>query len=202
MADLDYSWLKLALELSALVVTSLISYISYKGFSATKRPVFARLSIAFVSISLNFLLISLADLLGIFGSVNLFYYLQLGASFFEMIGFFFLFFSHIVKVHREQIMALAPFIIFNPIMAFKTLAIYFISYAALETAISYLRNRSRIVLLTSIGLSCFAIQSILGWILELIPYSSYLELLPITIQMIGIIILLVPIWIYYRSVKL
>jgi len=201
LTDLGYSWLKVVLELSALVVTSLISYISYKGFSTTKRPVFARLSIAFISISLNFLLISLADILGIFEYVSLFYYLQLGASFFEMIGFFFLFFSHMVKVYKEQI-ALASLVIFNPIMAFKTLAVYFISYTALETAISYLRNRSRIVLLTSIGLSCFAIQSILGWMSELIPYSSYLELLPIMIQMIGIIILLVPIWIYYRSVKL
>jgi hypothetical protein len=196
-----YEESKIVLEVIALVMAIFALFVSYKGYSETKRPVFARLSLAFIGLSINFLLQFLADILMMYGLVVFYDYLRLGASFFEMIGFFFLAFSHMVKVYQEKKLAAFSFIIFNPAAAFKILSIYFVFYAALETTISYFKNRSKIILIIALGLAGFAVQSILSWMSEFVYNPLFYQLFSLVFQIIGIISFSVPIWIYYRGVK-
>lgn len=196
-----YEESKIALEILALVVTIAALLISYKGYTGTKRSVFARLSLAFASLSINFTLQFFSDIFLIYGIANISDYFSLGASFFEMLGFFFLFFSHVVKVYQQQKLASLSLIIFNPRAAFKVLSLYFILYAALETMISYYKNKSRIVLITAFGLWSFAIQSILGWISEFVVYPMFYQLSSLVFQILGIVGFSVPIWIYYRGAR-
>ncbi|MEM3403183.1 MAG: hypothetical protein QXJ17_01325 [Nitrososphaeria archaeon] len=196
-----YEVSKLALELAALVVTVLALMVSYAGYSKTKKSVFARLSLAFIGLSVNFFLNLLADSLFMFEVIEDLYYIKLIASFFEMVGFFFLAFSHMVKVYQEKRFVVAPLIIFNLNAAFKTLSIYFIFYATLETMITYSRSKSRIVLSTAIGLLGFATYSILSWIAEFVVDPTIYQVFSLIFQVFGILAFFVPIWIYYRGVK-
>lgn len=196
-----YEVSKVALELAALVVTILALMVSYAGYSKTKKSVFARLSLAFTGLSVNFFLNLFADSLLIFGVVEDTYYVRLTASFFEMVGFFFLAFSHMVKVYQERKFAATPLIVFNPNAAFKTLSIYFIFYATLETMIAYGRSRSKILLLTAVGLLSFAAQSILSWLAEFVVDPTIYQISSLIFQIFGVLAFFVPIWIYYRGVK-
>lgn len=201
MALALYEESKIILEVIALVVALSAFLVSYKGYSGTKRSVFVRLSLAFLCLSINFLLKFLADFLIIYGFIVFYDYLNLGASFFEMIGFFFLAFSHMVKVYQEHKLAAFSFIIFNPTAAFKVLSLYFIFYAALETIISYFKNKSKIVLIIALGLIGFAVQSVLSWISEFVYNPLFYQLFSLVFQIVGIISFFVPIWIYYRGAK-
>ncbi len=199
MASDMYVVAKIALEVIALAVTMMALLVSYKGYSGTKRPVFARLSLAFGGLSLNFLLLFFADILAVSGSEGISPYLRLGASFFEMLGFFFLAFSHMVKVYQEQKLAAASMVVFNPAAAFKVLSLYFILYAALETVISYSKSKSKVVLVTAVGLSSFAVQSILSWLSEFVSYPIYYQLSSLVFQIVGVAAFSIPIWIYHRG---
>jgi hypothetical protein len=193
--------LKIVLEVIALVMAISVLFVSYKGYSETKRPVFARLSLAFISLSVNFILLFFADVLVIFGFTVFYGYLQIGASFFEMMGFFFLAFSHMVKASQEKKFAGLSLFIFNPAAAFEALSIFFISYATLETMISYHMNRSKIVLTTALGLMSFGVQSVLSWIAEFVSNPMFYQIFSLIFQIIGIIAFSLPIWIYYRGAK-
>ncbi len=196
-----YEESKIVLEVIALVMAISVLFVSYKGFSETKRSVFARLSLAFASLSVNFFLQFFADFLVIFGFTVFYNYLHIGASFFEMMGFFFIAFSHMVKVSQEKKVASLSLFIFNPIAAFKALSIFFIFYATLETLISYSMNRSKIVLITALGLIGFAAQSVLSWLAEFVYNPFFYQIFSLVFQIIGIVAFSLPIWIYYRGAK-
>ncbi|MGQ9780667.1 MAG: hypothetical protein ACUVQ8_00205 [Nitrososphaeria archaeon] len=196
-----YMMAKIALEVVALAVTIVALFVSYKGYLGTKRSVFARLSLAFVGLSINFLLLFFADVLAAYGYESISPYFRLGSSFFEMLGFFFLAFSHMVKAYQEQKLATLSFVVFNPAAAFKVLSLYFIFYAALETVISYFKLRSRVVLVIAIGLTGFAIQSVLSWLSEFVYYPIYYQIFSLVFQIVGVAAFSIPIWIYYRGAK-
>jgi hypothetical protein len=196
-----YDESKIVLEVIASVMAISVLFVSYKGYSETKRSVFARLSLAFLSLSVSFILQFFADVLVIFGFTVFYDYIHIGASFFEMIGFFFLAFSHMVKVSQEKKVAGLSLIIFDPIAAFKALSIFFIFYATLETMISYSMNRSKIVLITALGLMSFAVQSVLSWLAEFLYNPVFYQIFSLVFQIIGIIAFSLPIWIYYRGAK-
>ncbi|MGB9727689.1 MAG: hypothetical protein ACPLZF_04695 [Nitrososphaeria archaeon] len=194
---------RMVLEVTALVITFLAFLISYKGYSVTKRPVFARLSFAFIFLSANFMLQFFSDIFNILEFFSLSYYSSVISSFFEMLGFFFIAVSHMIKVSQEHKIysLLLALVIINPVVAFKTLSLYFIFYAILESLLSYSKVRSKNILLTVLGLTGFALNTLLTWISEFTFYPIILNFFALVFQTFGVIAFFVPIWIYYRSVR-
>jgi len=194
---------KMVLEVVALVITFSAFLISYKGYSVTKRPVFARLSFAFIFLSANFMLQFFSDLFNVLEFFSLSYYSNVLSSFFEMLGFFFIAVSHMIKVSQERKVysLLLALVIINPVVAFKTLSLYFIFYAILESVLFYYKVRSKTILLTVLGLIGFSLNTLLTWISEFTTYPIILNLFALVFQTFGIIAFFVPIWIYYRSAR-
>lgn len=192
---------KMAMEVLALAVTFTAFLISYRGYSITRRPVFARLSFAFMFLAVNFMLQLLSDTLKLMEYSSLSYYSNVASSFFEMLGFFFIAVSHMIKVSQERKLASLALIIINPIIAFKTLSLYFIFYAILESTLSYCKVRSKTILITVLGLAGFALNTILTWVSEFVSYPIPLQVSALAFQTVGVIAFSVPIWIYYRSVR-
>ncbi|MEM0053990.1 MAG: hypothetical protein QXL89_07370 [Nitrososphaeria archaeon] len=191
----------MGLEVLALVITFFAFLISYKGYSVTKRPVFARLSFAFIFISTNFLLQFFSDILNMLEYSNISYYFSVFSSFFEMLGFFFIAFSHMVRVYHEHRLSFPPLVIINPVIAFKTLSLYFIFYAVLESMISYTKMKSKTIILTVLGLIGFSLNILLSWISEFTVYPIILQVFALVFQAFGVVAFFVPIWIYYSSVR-
>ncbi len=196
-----FGLLKMGLEVLALVITFFAFLISYKGYSVTKRPVFARLSFAFIFISTNFLLQFFSDVFNLLEYSNISYYFSIFSSFFEMLGFFFIAFSHMIRVHHEHRLFFPPLVIINPVIAFKTLSLYFIFYAILESIISYTKMKSKTIILTVLGLIGFSLNILLSWISEFTVYPIILQVFALVFQAFGVIAFFVPIWIYYSSVR-
>ncbi len=193
--------LKMGLEVLALVITFIAFLISYKGYSVTRRPVFARLSFAFIFLSTNFLLQFFSDIFSLLEYFALSYYSIVISSFFEMLGFFFIAFSHMIRVYHEHRFSLLTLVTINPVIAFKTLSLYFIFYAVLESMISYFKMRSKTIILTVLGLTGFSLNILLSWISEFSVYPIILQVFALVFQAFGIIAFFVPIWIYYRSFR-
>lgn len=193
--------LKMGLEVLALVITFFAFLISYKGYSVTRRPVFARLSFAFIFISTNFLLQFFSDIFNLLEYSSISYYFNIFSSFFEMLGFFFIAFSHMIRVYHEHRLSFLPLVIINPVIAFKTLSLYFIFYAILESMISYTKMKSKTIILTVLGLIGFSLNILLSWISEFTVYPIILQVFALVFQAFGVIAFFVPIWIYYTSVR-
>ncbi|MCX8189391.1 MAG: hypothetical protein N3F64_06735 [Nitrososphaeria archaeon] len=191
----------MSLELLALVITFFAFLISYKGYSLTRRPVFARLSFAFIFISTNFLLQFFSDIFSLLKYGNVSYYFNVFSSFFEMLGFFFIAFSHMIRVYQEHRISFLPLVIINPVIAFKTLSLYFIFYAILESMISYAKMKSKTIILTVLGLIGFSLNILLSWISEFTVYPIILQVFALVFQAFGVIAFFVPIWIYYSGVR-
>ncbi|MEM2153590.1 MAG: hypothetical protein QXE05_02830 [Nitrososphaeria archaeon] len=196
-----FGLLKMGLEVLALVITFFAFLISYKGYSVTKRPVFARLSFAFIFISTNFLLQFFSDVFNLLEYSNISYFFSIFSSFFEMLGFFFIAFSHMIRVYHEHRLFFPPLVIINPVIAFKTLSLYFIFYAILESIISYTKMKSKTIILTVLGLIGFSLNILLSWISEFTVYPIILQVFALVFQAFGVIAFFVPIWIYYSSVR-
>ena len=186
-----------------------IAYISLIGYRETGSPALLRLTSAFILLFLGFT----CEALAVFGYVGVLPILALATAFFtiassflETLGFFFLAFSYILNVRATQRVSVMPLILplSLPLIqisaALKSISFYLLIYAAVETAISYMKTRRAETLVLSLGLIFLAVSELIRWI-------SYVELswpfwysTSLVLKLIGFSALLAPI-VKFASLK-
>jgi hypothetical protein len=186
-----------------------IAYISLIGYRETGSPALLRLTSAFILLFLGFT----CEALAVFGYVGVLPILALATAFFaiassflETLGFFFLAFSYILNVRATQKVSVMPLILplSLPVIqisaALKSISFYLLIYAAVETAISYMKTRRAETLVLSLGLIFLAVSELIRWI-------SYVELswpfwysTSLVLKLIGFSALLAPI-VKFASLK-
>jgi hypothetical protein len=186
-----------------------IAYISLIGYRETGSPALLRLTSAFILLFLGFT----CEALAVFGYVGVLPILALATAFFaiassflETLGFFFLAFSYILNVRATQRVSVMPLILplSLPVIqisaALKSISFYLLIYAAVETAISYMKTRRAETLVLSLGLIFLAVSELIRWI-------SYVELswpfwysTSLVLKLIGFSALLAPI-VKFASLK-
>ena len=167
-----------ALALLGAFIGLSIAYISLIGYRETGSPALLRLTSAFILLFLGFI----CEALAIFGYVGVLPILVLATAFFtiassflETLGFFFLAFSYVLNVRAIQRVSAMPLILplSLPVIqisaALKSISFYLLIYAAVETAMSYMKTRRAETLVLSLGLIFLAVSELIRWI-------SYVEL--------------------------
>ena len=167
-----------ALALLGAFIGLSIAYISLIGYRETGSPALLRLTSAFILLFLGFI----CEALAIFGYVGVLPILVLATAFFtiassflETLGFFFLAFSYVLNVRAIQRVSAMPLILplSLPVIqisaALKSISFYLLIYAAVETAMSYMKTRRAETLVLSLGLIFLALSELIRWI-------SYVEL--------------------------
>jgi len=186
------SYLETILELLGLIVGLTVSIIAINGYKKTKSSSLLRLGLAFFLISLGFLLsllikISIQDYQTINDEKN---YLS---TILQTTGYFFLVYSHFMKIFTRKVSIIFPFI--GPITVYavlSTLSVYFLLYGSIETLLIYLRVRVLSSLIVAFGLIFIAIGEIIRW-LTLFPMNSELIIFSLIFKIIGISAFIIPI---------
>ena len=187
------SYLESILELLGLIVGLTISIISINGYRKTKSSSLLRLGLAFFLISMGFLLsllikISIQDYQTINDEKN---YLS---AILQTSGYFFLVYSHFMKIFTRRIPVIFPFIVPVTVYAvLSTLSVYFLLYGSIETILIYLRARILSSLIVAVGLIFIAIGEITRW-LTLFPENSELIIFSLLFKIIGISAFIIPIF--------
>ncbi|MCS7115874.1 MAG: hypothetical protein RMJ31_00070 [Nitrososphaerota archaeon] len=181
------------LESILQVVGAYIGYsvarIAHRGYITTHSPTLLRLTLAFTFLSVGFVISSISGLVGIIPHiVPLAGILITIAAALEMVGYFFLAFSHIVDVRMMYRVGLPsitmPVIVVTA--AIKSLSLYFLFYTIAETIISYRMVKKRITLIIAIGLALIACGELIRWISLLYPELTIVLLISILMKVGGL----------------
>ncbi len=200
MAELFF--LESILNIVGFVVGVVIGSISYIGFRNTGSPTLFRLTVAFFTIGIGFIIMWLGQTLDMitYGAIQPEQWMQTLGIGVQTVGYFFIAFSHTIKSFfpkSSYLRSVGMFPLF--LISFMSIAnivrsISFILlvYGAIETIMSYFESRRRTVILVAAGLGALAFGEFLGWYYFVFP-QSVLNLISITTKITGLILLFVPV---------
>ncbi len=193
-----------------------IARFAYKGYANVGSPTLLRLSFAFASISLGFLLLWVQSLLGIFTlskPADLQSLLVVGLGF-QAAGYFFLAFSHSIQsltfkhlapAFALVSLAIAPFFVIpgNSIEhIIRSISFILLVYGATQTMTSYMWNKNRNTLIIASGLGLLALGEFIGWY-NFIYSGSMFYYASVVAKIAGISAIFVPIYSFpIRRVKI
>ncbi|MEM1524972.1 MAG: hypothetical protein QXW83_00960 [Nitrososphaerales archaeon] len=167
-----------------------VAKIAHRGYVATHSPTLLRLTFAFTLLSVGFIISSLSGFIemGLIPNIaSLVGILITLAAVLEMIGYFFLAFSHIVDVRTMYKMVPSvtmPVIVVTA--AIKSLSLYFLLYTITETIIAYMKMKKRTTLIIAIGLILIVCGEFTRWISFLYPELSIIFLISILMKVGGL----------------
>ncbi len=185
----------------------LISRFAYRGYANVSSPTLLRLTFAFASISLGFLILWIQSMLGIFtlsGPADLQSLLIVGLGF-QAVGYFFLAFSHSIQSLTFKHMApafalvslaIAPLFVIpgNSIEhIIRSISFILLVYGATQTMTSYMWTRKRNTLIIASGLGLLALGEFIGWYNFIYPGSMFYYVSIIT-KIAGISAIFVPVY--------
>jgi hypothetical protein len=183
-----------------------ISRFAYKGYAEVSSPTLLRLTFAFASISLGFLLLWVQAIMEIFNiakvaDLNSMLVVGLG---FQAVGYFFLAFSHSLQSLTFKHMApafalislaIAPFFVIpgNSIEhIIRSISFILLVYGATQTMTSYMWNRKKNTLIIAAGLGLLALGEFIGWYNFIYPGSMFYYASVIT-KIAGISAIFIPV---------
>ena len=190
------------LNLIGFLVGLSIGIMSFIGFRNTGSPTLFRLTIAFFSISLGFLVIWVGymaeDLIIKSGSIAK--WVQTLGIAIQTVGYFFIAFSHSIKSFFPKSryfrsIGVFPLFLISSVQIehiFRAVSFILLAYAAIETMLSYFENRKKGTISVSVGLSLLALGEFLGWYSFLFP-ESILYYVSMIIKIGGLIALFIPV---------
>jgi hypothetical protein len=164
--------IELAINLAGLAVSVFIGRFAYAGYAAIASPNLLRLTLAFVSISAGFVLLS-ASLFLAGDYARAMHTAGLGA---QAVGYFFIAMSHGLKSSFDFApkqgaallvvpLATAPFVIPGNSIEHLVRSISFILlvYVSIETMASYMQTMRTNTLMIGSGLGTLAVAELIGW---------------------------------------
>jgi len=190
------------LNLIGFLVGLVIGIMSLIGFRNTGSPTLFRLTIAFFSISLGFLVIWAGYMVEDFviKSGNIDRGIQTLGIAVQTVGYFFIAFSHSIKSFFPKSryfrsIGIFPLFLISSVQLehiFRSVSFILLAYGAIETMLSYFENRKKGTISIAIGLALLALGEFLGWYSFLFP-ESILYYISMGIKIGGLIALFIPV---------
>ncbi len=184
-----------------------IGRFAYKGYADVRSPTLLRLAMAFVSISVGFILLWFQSMFAIYGfgsAEDLESLLVVGLGF-KAAGYFFLAFSHSIQSltfkHMAPAIALVSLAI-SPLFVIpgnslehiiRSISFILLVYGATQTMTSYMWSRKGNTLTIASGLGLLALGEFIGWYNFIYPGSIFYYISIIT-SIAGIAAILVPVY--------
>jgi hypothetical protein len=194
---LAFDAFELAMNLLGLAISAFIGRFAYAGYSAIASPNLLRLTFAFISIAVGFVLLSAAEFVGPVDTSRAIATTGLGA---QAVGYFFIALSHGVKsfdfapakYFALVPLTITPFVIPGNSIEHLVRSISFILlvYVSIETMASYMQNRRTSTLMIGSGLGMLALAEIMAWYSFVYPGAFFY--VAIAIKVIGFGLLFVP----------
>ena len=190
------------LNLVGFLVGLSIGTISFIGFRNTGSPTLFRLTIAFISISLGFFVIWVGYMAEDFiiksGSIER--WIQTLGIVIQTIGYFFIAFSHSIKSFFPKSsyfrsVGIFPLFLVSSVQiehVFRSISFILLAYGAIETMLSYFKNRNKGTIWVSLGLGLLALGEFLGWYSFVFP-ESIMYPISMIIKIGGLISLFIPV---------
>ncbi|MGB1378056.1 MAG: hypothetical protein ACPG6E_02230 [Nitrosopumilus sp.] len=190
------------LNLVGFLVGLAIGIMSFVGFRNTGSPTLFRLTIAFFSISIGFLVIWFGYMLEdyVIKSGNIDRGIQTLGIIIQTIGYFFIAFSHSIKAlfpksNYFRSVGILPFFLVSTVQLehiFRSISFILLVYGAIETILSYRDNRNKGAVSVALGLGLLAFGEFLGWYSFVFP-ESILYSISMTIKIAGLVALFIPV---------
>ncbi len=190
------------LNLVGFAVGLVIGIISYIGFKNTGSPTLFRLTIAFFSIGVGFMIMWLGQTLDVFvyKTDQPTRWMQTLGIAVQTVGYFFIAFSHTIKSffpksNYLRSIGIVPLFLISFISVeniIRSISFILLVYGAIETFMSYFESKRRTVLFVAAGLGALAFGEFLGWYYFVFP-QSILNVVSISMKIAGLIMLFVPV---------
>ncbi|MBI4258016.1 MAG: hypothetical protein HY619_03590 [Thaumarchaeota archaeon] len=185
------------LEIVGASIGFSVGYIALKGYRETGSSTLLRLTFAFFLLFLGFSISGLARISQVGPTtVQMIPTLVVAAAAFQMMGYFFLAFSHMIGVRASRTMPML-FIPFIPMLTldavFKVLSTYFLFYGLLETIIAYMRTRKPATVAIASGLGMLAFGELMRISAFLYPPGDILLVVSVGMRVFGLVTLLIPV---------
>ena len=190
------------LNFIGFVVGLAIGVMSFIGFRNTGSPTLFRLTIAFISIGLGFFVIWTGYMIEDFviksGSIER--WIQTLGIVIQTIGYFFIAFSHSIKSFFPKSsyfrsVGILPLFLVSSVQlehVFRSISFILLVYGAIETMLSYFKNRNKGTIWVSFGLGLLALGEFLGWYSFVFP-ESILYPVSMIIKIGGLVSLFIPV---------
>lgn len=188
------------LNLVGFAVGLVIGIISAIGFRNTGSPTLFRLTLAFFSISIGFIIMWLGQTLSPFAAPHDLRWVQTIGIGAQTVGYFFIAFSHTIKsffprsnyLRSVGIMPLFLISFISIENIIRSFSFILLVYGAIETIMSYFESRRKTAMLVAGGLGALALGEFLGWYYFVFP-QSILNVVSISMKIAGLLMLFVPV---------
>lgn len=179
-----------------------IGVMSIIGFRNTASPTLLRLSLAFFSISLGFMIVwigYMAEILPSRPGQAGWWVETLGVGV-QTLGYFFIAFSHGIKTFFPKSryfrsVGVFPLFLVSSVQLghiLRSISFVLLVYGAIETILSYLESRNRGTISVAVGLSMLALGEFLSWYSMVFP-GSFVYSVSLVIKIGGLVSLFVPV---------
>jgi hypothetical protein len=195
-------FLESILNLVGFAVGMMIGILSYIGFRNTGSPTLFRLTLAFLSIGIGFMIMWLGL------TVDMYVYhnetpqrwIQTIGIGVQTVGYFFIAFSHTIKSffprsNYLRSIGVIPLFLISFISienVIRSISFILLVYGAIETIMSYFESKRKTAIFVSAGLGALALGEFLGWYYFVFP-QSILNIVSISIKITGLLLLFIPV---------
>jgi hypothetical protein len=199
---MEVFFLESILNLVGFAVGIIIGILSYIGFRNTGSPTLFRLTLAFFSIGVGFIIMWLGITLDayVFDPKEPQRWIQTIGIAVQTLGYFFIAFSHTIKSffprsnYLRSVGILPLFLIsFTSIEnVIRSISFILLAYGAIETMMSYFESRRKTAIFVAAGLALLGLGEFLGWYYFVFP-QSILNIVSISIKITGLGLLFIPV---------
>ena len=178
-----------------------IGVMSAIGYRNTASPTLLRLSLAFISISVGFLVVWAGYAAGLLpsGHGGPGWWLETLGVGVQTLGYFFIAFSHGLKSFFPKSrylrgVGMFPLFLVSSVQLnhiLRSVSFILLVYAAIETILSYVESRNRGTISVAAGLAALALGEFLGWYSAVFP-ESFIYPVSLVIKMAGLVALFLP----------
>ncbi len=190
------------LNLIGFLVGLGIGIVFLMGFRSTGSPTLFRLTIAFLSIGIGFLVIWAGYLVDDLVTKNGYIerWVQTLGTGIQTVGYFFIAFSHSIKSFSPKSnyfrsVGILPLFLVSSVQLehiFRSVSFILLAYGAIETILSYIDNRNKGTISVAAGLALLALGEFLGWYSFVFP-ESILYPVSVIIKICGLVALFIPV---------
>ncbi|MGQ0605839.1 MAG: hypothetical protein ACT4OD_02645 [Candidatus Nitrosotenuis sp.] len=190
------------LNLVGFAVGITIGIVSYIGFRNTGSPTLFRLTLAFFSIGIGFMIMWLGLTLDMFvyKTEEPQRWIQTLGIAVQTLGYFFIAFSHTIKSffpksNYLRSIGMAPLFLISFISIeniIRSISFILLAYGAIETIMSYFESKRKTAIFVAAGLGALAFGEFLGWYYFVFP-QSVLNIISISTKIAGLVLLFIPV---------
>ncbi|MBM3904099.1 MAG: hypothetical protein FJ357_03040 [Thaumarchaeota archaeon] len=199
---MEVFFLESILNLVGFAVGITIGILSYIGFRNTGSPTLFRLTLAFFSIGVGFMIMWLGITLDayVFDPKEPQRWIQTLGIAVQTLGYFFIAFSHTIKSffprsNYLRSVGILPLFLISFISienVIRSISFILLAYGAIETMMSYFESRRKTAIFVAAGLAMLGFGEFLGWYYFVFP-QSILNVVSISIKITGLGLLFIPV---------